>query len=694
MSRRVVPFALVGITGLAAYLRFVALGVPSLWLDEILHLRIERSLDWSEGWRLLGGLREARGYRENGVLYYVFQALGQWIAPGDLGVRVAPAIVGTLTVPFFGLVAGRFATPKDRPLVVIGAAFAMAVAPLHVFYSREGRPYYLLLALAVVLLGLLTRAVRPEPISGRAFAETTVLCLVSVYVGLHALPLLASAAAIAALVLGTTLPFVPTGQDAEAQKVLRRNLLSLLAALGLALALCFVLYVLGSRHNVPTLELREDQRRIVAAPNFDAPLTVLTLQRFVASMATAGDPTLHVGERVYVLFSFAVLGLVALFAVARRGPPSEGPSPLHLGIVAAGMFFLPAAASFAALVLTGRWYHVRYTSVALPGFLLLVSVGVVTLGAVGASVARRVASRAPERVLQVAAWAVALGLAVFPNVGPALAEPHHKLDWRGIAEVIDEIVLPGEPILVSTDWPIVCLGHYLDQRGRDIEFVKIWERSDLGQEAVDQRERGWMLSAGFRQSNDARDWMFGYAPVLQTDREAFALFYFPDLADLLATDAKESRGTFFEDRFAAWEQRFDFDGSGGFLQGHGWSYPEREPEFDYRWAVGEEAVLGVPIGAPRDLEIETRLRPFRYRNAPDAEIEFWLGERLVDQRVLSRGWNQFRFAVPAEVWETEPHVLRIVFSVSGRPVDWKEGEVDDRNLAAAFDWLRVAEPGT
>ena len=691
MSRRSALFLLAGITALAGYLRWHQLAVPSLWLDEILHLRVTRELDWSQPWRYLLGLRETRGYAENGSLYYALQSLGQWLFPGDLGVRVAPALVGTLTVPLFGLVAGWFAPTRQRQLVELAAAFALAVAPLHVYYSREGRPYYLLLALAVLLLAALARAVRPVALQRRELVAFAGLCVLGAYIGVHALPLLASAAVLASLLLLTTWRAPSSGTE-DGRAVVRHNQIGLLIALGIGIGLCAALYLTRSQHNLPSLELGDAQREIAAAPVFESPLGGETLRRFVASMTTAGTPSLHVGERALLLALLAGSGLVALLLAWRRpgaegppgqpGPPDETPYR-RLALIGLGMFVLPAAGSLAALVSTGRWYHVRYTATALPAFLLLATLGIVGLAVLGERLARRFTANLPalaSRALQPALVVAALVVVVLPNIGPALADPHDKLDWRDIAGYVDRMVLPGEPLVVSTDWPIICLGHYLEQRGREVEFVKIWERSDLGQEVVAERQRGWLLSAGVRKSDHGRTWMHNYVPIWKQSREAFALFYFPDLEDLFATRFSGERRAFFEQEFAARGLGFEFAGNEEPLQGIGWSYPEILPEHHFQWALGEQAELAVPIGRARDVRIEMRAYALAYSGAPDQVISG-----------VKRDWNKLAIDLPAEVWEREVPVLRFFFSDSQRPADVLEGSTDTRDLAAAFDWVRVLE---
>ena len=62
MERRIFLGSLALVIALGAYLRLADLGGPSLWLDEILHLRVTQSLSLQPWYRLLTSVREVRKY--------------------------------------------------------------------------------------------------------------------------------------------------------------------------------------------------------------------------------------------------------------------------------------------------------------------------------------------------------------------------------------------------------------------------------------------------------------------------------------------------------------------------------------------------------------------------------------------------------------------------------------------------------
>jgi hypothetical protein len=675
MERWVFRATLAAIVALGAVLRLEDLGGPSLWLDEILHLQIARSLVDEPWLRFLTG--RDMGGTENGGLYYGLQILGLALAPGETGVRLIPAVVGTLTLPLMA-VTGRLLGGR---LAAVAATFLLAVSPLHVYYSREGRPYYLLMALALVLLWtLLRKATRTAVFT--AYAS----CLLAAYVGLHSVPVLASFAALSVLGLWWS----------RREHALRRSpYLHYLAAALAALALCYGLYVSRSHINVPTFEKSEKQLEIEAAPGFKAPLSGKSLEMFLASMTTSGHPSVLTVKRSWAVLALAAVGF-SVFVLRRPGET----------LATAGMFALPATLSFAALVSVGRWYDMRYTSSALPAFLLLAALGIAALAELAGKALR---AGTPERrtLLTWMAAVVLLATLAAPNLAAARADPYRKLDWRGVARFFDAVALDGEPVVVANPWPRICLGYYLQPLGREVEFLHVWETAARARAVVDERPMGWLLTAGYGRSNEVRAWMYQFVPVLKKREEDLALFFFPDLATLLRTRFAAGKGAVFEERFAALGRRFDFDGRGLTLQGRGWSYPETNQQgTTFQWARGGQAELGLPVGRPRDAAIRLRALPFAGSEAAPRRMELWLdGEHLAALELPRRTWSEHRVAVPASAWSPGASVLTLRFAGggpvpspvagegqgegSGRAAARDPGAGNPRDLSVAFDYLEI-----
>ena len=150
MTRRTVASGVVvaAILALAAFLRFEGLGEPSFWLDEILgQLYVEQARETVRWWEWLTGF-----HPEHGPLYYASEMISrdEWTA------RLPPALFGlaSVIVTWF---ATRVATRNE--LAAFAAGVLIAISPLHVYYSREARPYGLIFLLtSVVLVAVLRRS--------------------------------------------------------------------------------------------------------------------------------------------------------------------------------------------------------------------------------------------------------------------------------------------------------------------------------------------------------------------------------------------------------------------------------------------------------------------------------------------------------------------------------------------------------
>ncbi len=670
MERRIFRVLLVLVISLGATLRLVDLGGPSLWLDEILHLQVAQSLADDPWYRHLAGVREIKGGTENGALYYRLQIWGQKLAPGETGVRLFPAIIGTLTLPLMAqtgqLLGGR--------LVALLATFLLAVSPLHVYFSREGRPYYLLMALALLLLyALLKKGSR------KGVWIAYIGCPLATYTGLHAVPILLSFAALSGMGWISDARLWRVANARRWRDFKQSPYLHYLVAATLALGLAYGLYMTESKTNTPLQKKAPVQAKVEQSPLFPSPLSERSLKTFLASMTTSGHPTILTVKRSWILITLALTGLLATAFRQRRAI-----------VATAGMFLLPAALSVAALVSVGRWYGMRYTSAALPAFLLLVALGI---AASAEFLSKTVATRLPkakQNGVKGVATAVMLLLFVAPNLSAARTDPYRKLDWRGVAHFFDALALEDEPVVIPNGWPEICLGYYLEELGRPVEFVSAWETVALAESLVAERQRGWLLTAGFRRTNEVRAWMHQFVPVLKKAEEEMDLFFFPDFETLLETRFAAHKGAVFEERFAALGQRFDFDGGESLLQGKGWSFPEEnEVGTSFQWALSERVVLGLPIGRPRDTSLRLRALPFIYPEAPPQQVELWLNETHLATLNLPTQWSEHQIEIPASSWNSGANILALRFAHSAQPANVLEGSGDSRQLSAAFDYLEI-----
>jgi mannosyltransferase len=658
MPRRAYYVVLAVIVLLGAYLRLVDLGGPSLWHDEILHLDAAERLAQQPWYQLLAGVEEVADWTENGPVYYWLQTLGSKTVAGAAGARLLPAICGILALPLMALCGNLL----GGRLVSLVATFVLAVSPLHVYFSREGRPYSLIMLLALLFLySLLKRDSRLGILT--AYGG----CIVGAYVGVHTIPILAA-------FLGLALLAVAWGVWRDGESVLRSPFRHHILAAVLTLALSYSLYMVKSETNVVGSPG-------IASPVHLSPLSGRAMDRFMASMTTSGHQSVLLGRRSWILIGLSVVGLLA--GLRRR--PREM-------VATAGMFLLPAFLSIAALVVVGRWYGLRYTSPALPAFLLLVAVGIVATSELVVRLVGRKMSPEGRNVVTAAGCAVLVLLVVAPNVDAAQADPYRKLDWRGVAGFVKDIAIDGEPIVVPNLWPKICLGYYLRDSQRDLPFKVLKESVERGEWVVGRTPRGWLLTAGFRETGDVRTWMHQFHPVLKYREEEMALFFFPDFVTLMETRFEAGKGAVFERQFEAMGRRFDFDGAEMMLQGQGWSYHEENKEgIEYQWAMGDQAELGLPLGERREARIRFRALPFMYPDALPQSVEVWLNESRLGTIDLPRGWSDHEISVPEATWSSGANMLYLRFARSTIPAEVAKGSQDRRSLSAAFDYLELVD---
>lgn len=134
---------------LGVALRFYALNQPQLWLDELIQLLCFSQSTWT------GSLHFLVQQPAAAPLDYILQNLFVQIwGRTELGARFHAALFGCLSLPLFYLIGLRLLSRREA---VIGT-FILAVYPLHIFYSREGRNYSLFVFLALLTFYLLLRA--------------------------------------------------------------------------------------------------------------------------------------------------------------------------------------------------------------------------------------------------------------------------------------------------------------------------------------------------------------------------------------------------------------------------------------------------------------------------------------------------------------------------------------------------------
>src|SRR3954447_17909659 len=175
-----------------AVLRFGGLAIPSLWLDEILDYDVATKLTHEPLWRWLTGFAS-----EHGPLFFASELAGRFAHAPEFAARFAPAVFGVAAVVVAALTTGTRDEERGENLTF---ALLLAGSPLAIYYSREARPYALLILLATLMLAAFLRASAPprEPVL------PFVIPLIALFTTSGAAPLLVASALTAAIAFAMT----------------------------------------------------------------------------------------------------------------------------------------------------------------------------------------------------------------------------------------------------------------------------------------------------------------------------------------------------------------------------------------------------------------------------------------------------------------------------------------------------------
>jgi len=155
----------------AVVIRFMHIGLESLWLDEGASVGIAR-LAWGEFFRVLW-------HREgNMALYYLLLRGWMVFGSGDAWVRGLSAVFSIATVPFIYLL-GKDVRSERAGLI---AALLFAASPFAIAYAQEARGYSLVTLLLTIATWALVRAARTQ--EARWWMLWTIAMGASVYVHL------------------------------------------------------------------------------------------------------------------------------------------------------------------------------------------------------------------------------------------------------------------------------------------------------------------------------------------------------------------------------------------------------------------------------------------------------------------------------------------------------------------------------
>lgn len=607
-------------------LRVDRLGRPSYWLDEILgqQLTTEAARQPLSHW--VTGLEP-----EHGPLYYATQLASRVAGDDEFAGRLAAASFGIVTI----IAVWSAGALTGGGVVAAIAAVLLATSPLHVYYSREARPYALVMLLTAALIVFLLR---------RSIGGAAAMLIALLYTSAVALPVV-TAAAVTAFAAGWL----------ESDRAVRKRLF-VIAAVASFVAVLFTGLYRGSPSS-----------HDLAFPSSARAVIVETCRALTVSALGAAE---H-GRTTIVLVALAVIGAVVL---ARRNRV--------VAAIAIGMTLLPALFAAASLRVVGHWFAVRYVAPALIGFVLLASCGIAFAAEAAAIPLRRWKTAVTTSVAAVIMIAI-----VAQTWTAARREPFEKIDWRSIAAALERHVRPGDALVFADPWSDVCTRYYLHSLPAGVRIALT--APHMSQILTMTRPAVWFVSDGFSPTA-LRNWACRFPVVLSTRLESVRVHYAPSARDYVRT-----HGTAEDVRAAAAALgagaavRVGVDD--GAVLGDGWGTPEGSPTDAFRWAIGGEASFVVPRRGARDRIVRIHAMPAARTSQ---QLTLVVNGQAVAAAAMSDGWTDYSFDVPANAWRDGLNTIAFRFARAIEPASLDPRSTDRRPLAACFAAFAVYDRGT
>ena len=382
----------------------IGLAVAASWTLGRQSLTGDEAATWAISGHRFGDvlhvLGSSGGDRAAGLYYVVLHAWVRVFGTSAAALRSLSVVAAVVTLPVFYAVARRL----GRGVAWVAVPL-LAASPLFLSYARQARAYSLAVALVVAAAWAFLRALdTDDPRRWTAFVALAALALYTQWFA----GLVVAAFYVAALT-------VARPQLASRRATRATGCLVVLAApiVGLVLA--------GDTGGVGWI----------------APLSVAQLRDLARTLAST-----HVEVSQLLVFAVAAVGLGTALGRSRRRSP-HGSS---LAVAMAATWFLVPTVLLVAVSVAKPVLVSRYLLVALPGFALLLALGLTAI----------LRGRVPLLVVGVVVLSV-LGWSAY---GPLWAGRHVDEDWSGIARTVAQRGAPGQAILVYPASAVYAVGYY------------------------------------------------------------------------------------------------------------------------------------------------------------------------------------------------------------------------------------------
>jgi hypothetical protein len=375
-----------------------------------------------------GILRAVREEISPPLYYLLLRGWSAIFGHAPEALRAFSVACGVLTAWVILRVAGRASRAAG-----LAAGLLVAIAPLHVAYSREARMYALLVLLVAASIAILLRAIAAEGSARRRWwTAYALLAAAAVWTHYHAIFALAAA---------------PIAAGAYGRREMRGALLASLAAVPLVLPL--VPWAIAQARLPATTHIEALYRAIPAGLAIPR-----TLELFTPGALFPAYPNFRFGAPLWRPAAFALLAsaLVPGLLAALRG---EGEAR-RLARVALAFVLIPLALMSALSLVRPVYLLGRYDLVALPGFAILAGVGLALLPA-------------PAR----AAAAIAGFVLAAASLAPLYTEAPAS---HAIARAVRATLVPGlraGDVILYTGFAMPAARDVLLREGKDPRFVTL-----------------------------------------------------------------------------------------------------------------------------------------------------------------------------------------------------------------------------
>ncbi len=614
----------VTITLIAAWLRLRQLAVPSFWFDEIAHYHIASAATKQPLWRWLTFFEI-----ENGPIFYAGQLLGRIAHSPEFSARIAPALCGIAAIPLAWFAARGIGGYRALPHV---AALLLASSPLHVYYSREARPYALVVLLTTALLAAL--------LHGARIVILITLFFISLYSGAVVAPVIASVAVTALIV---------------SSMAREKRFWGIVAALSIGcsilLALCY--------H--PAGRLRQEQ-----LPRIEWSFFRGLLENF--SVVAVDTTTLHRGAYVFALL--ALVGAIALLIRSR-----------NRAIVVIAMALLPLAIGVTATWQLHRDFGVRYVIGTLPAYLLLVASGI-----------SAIMSQFHRWRIDILASVACAALLAHEGWHAALDEPFRKLDWRTVARAIARHARQNDAVIAADTWTFEQIDFYLRGTSPRVRLFNAGGTHLMGEVFAYQNTTSWLVIGD--NTSEFAEWACRFPVILASPLQNFRLHYSPGLPYFLRDRSTGAEQRALLASFGSKSPVLHSGPGEDVFFAEGWGSAEPEEGRYGRWAIGRRARVDLPLGSPVDRTVTLELTPVSYPGSPPQRLTVQLNDQPLQTITLANRRSLYTIAAPRDRWRPGVNQFVFDFDQATAPADVDRRSSDHRPLAARFYEIGVIANGT